>query len=170
MYGVCASNSAAHVSTLLYTGVISHCSLILRMSHSSRLSSSETRWSEKPNSLALRSRDDSIGDTSISISSSTISLICSRNHGSIFEMLYISLTFIPYLRASAMYHNLSQLGVLSRSLILSIDSLTSDCVPATSLNPYLSISSDRIAFCKASLNVLPIDITSPTDFIWIVRV
>ena len=32
------------------------------------------------------------------------------------------------------------------------------------------ISKDRTAFCKASLNVEPMDITSPTDFICMVKV
>ena len=31
-------------------------------------------------------------------------------------------------------------------------------------------SIERIAFCSASLNVRPIDIASPTDFIWVVSV
>ena len=34
-----------------------------------------------------------------------------------------------------------------------------------SSNPYTPVSSERIAFCRDSLKVRPIAITSPTDFI-----
>ena len=38
------------------------------------------------------------------------------------------------------------------------------------VSPQRSCSSERTAFCSASLNVRPIAITSPTDFIWVVSV
>ncbi len=41
---------------------------------------------------------------------------------------------------------------------------------ASSPNPNRFTSMLRIAFCKASLNVRPIDMPSPTDFIWVVSV
>ena len=38
----------------------------------------------------------------------------------------------------------------------------------SSVSPQRSCSSERTAFCSASLNVRPMAITSPTDFIWVV--
>ena len=40
----------------------------------------------------------------------------------------------------------------------------------SSVSPQRSCSSERTAFWSASLNVRPMAITSPTDFIWVVRV
>ena len=40
----------------------------------------------------------------------------------------------------------------------------------TSVNPKTFISSERRALFKDSLKVRPIAITSPTDFIWVVRI
>ena len=40
----------------------------------------------------------------------------------------------------------------------------------SSVSPHRSCSRERTAFCSASLNVRPMAMTSPTDFIWVVSV
>ncbi len=81
-----------------------------------------------------------------------------KNQGSIFVSSYISLTFMPTLIACGIYHSLSELGVFSFAFI-SLISASVGSKPAEPISRLLS------AFCKDSLNVLPMDITSPTDFI-----
>ena len=60
-----------------------------------------------------------------------------------------------------MSHSLWALGTRKRSRNPS-RSRGSQCVGS---KPWLPISSDRMAFCSDSLNVRPIAIASPTDFI-----
>ena len=50
-----------------------------------------------------------------------------------------------------------------------IDELSSEPGISISSKPVRPVSIDAKAFCKLSWKVLPIDITSPTDFIAVVR-
>ena len=87
-----------------------------------------------------------------------ISFMLFKNHLSIFVISKISSTDMPSLKAFA--RNQSFLGLLEFSI-----SKTKFLSIVKSSKPDVSVSSDLSAFPKASLKLLPIDITSPTDFI-----
>jgi hypothetical protein len=78
--------------------------------------------------------------------------------------------------ASARYHRRSQSGI--RNLDRKVSSSPSVKARRYSSGerkrrlskPCEPISSERIAFCRLSLKVRPIAMTSPTDFIWVVNV
>ena len=66
----------------------------------------------------------------------------------------------------------SGVGVRTATSALSSESSSSrsSAGVAPSVHPERSASSPRSPFWNASLNVRPIAITSPTDFIWVVSV
>ena len=73
---------------------------------------------------------------------------------------------MPWRNASPTYSNRSEPGLRSSWEILStLLSLTSS---QRLMKPSTPVSRPRKAFCRDSWNVLPIAITSPTDFIWVV--
>jgi hypothetical protein len=100
----------------------------------------------------------------ISGSNATISRMFSRNHGSILVRASISAVPRPARYASPMAKIRSGFGTRRRALRSSSDSGRS------SESPKRSCSSERTAFWSASLNVRPMAMTSPTDFICVVRV
>ena len=101
----------------------------------------------------------------ISISCWIIKFICSKNHMSIFDISKIF--FIEYflLKASAKYHIL-----FGPASLISVSSfpLGDFSIPSQGSRPFTSYSNPEIAFRRASVKHLPIAITSPTDFIWVV--
>ena len=82
-------NSAAQVSTFLNTGKILRAVLFLLTISSDKFDNSANFLSEKPIDLILLNSPKFFGRPLFLIlfSLSTISLICSRNHGSIFDNL-----------------------------------------------------------------------------------
>jgi len=85
--------------------------------------------------------------------------MCRRNHGSIAVASATRSTVHPRRNASPRCQSRSAFGRRNRS------STSSSLDSRRGSNPWLSISSERIAFCNDSLNVRPIAIASPTDFI-----
>ena len=81
-----------------------------------------------------------------------------KNHLSIFVIEKISSMDIPARKAEPKYHSLFGLFEFKILFISSLSSIKKS-------NPEVSVSIDLIAFPRASLKLLPIDITSPTDFI-----
>ena len=96
-------NSAAQVSTFLNTGNILSAVLFRLTASSDMLVSSDSFLSEKPIDFIWLNLLKFLGKPSllIFISLSTISLICSRNHGSILDKLNILFKLILALIASA---------------------------------------------------------------------
>ena len=82
-------NSAAQVSTFLNTGKILRAVLFLLIISSDVFVNSDNFLSENPIDFILLNSLKFFGNPLflILISLSTISLICSRNHGSIFDKL-----------------------------------------------------------------------------------
>src|SRR5438552_1332719 len=123
------------------------------------------RRSEKPLRFNLRKLSASISSSflsSSSISSSTISLIWSRNHGSILVRRCTSSSVKPFSKASPTYQMRSGPGSPSSFSRLSRSRVRW-------LRPSTPISRPRSAFWNDSWKVRPIAMTSPTDFIWVVR-
>ena len=164
MYAVRVANSAAQVSTRLYTGRMPSACRRARTSPSLTLRRCASRRSEKPLRFSSR-RSSCASDGSVRLSStssrSTISLICARNHGSIFVCAWISSSVMPMPNASATYQSRSPRGYASSSPIVSGSTVFR-------LKPSTPVSSPRSAFCSDSWNVRPIAMTSPTDFICVV--
>ena len=96
-------NSAAHVSTFLNTGKILRAVLFRLTTSSEVLVNSESFLSEKPIDLIRLNSLKSFGSPLflILVSLSTISLICSKNHGSILDKVNILFKLIFFLIASA---------------------------------------------------------------------
>ncbi len=96
-------NSAAHVSTFLNTGRTFKASLFRLTIFSFKLVSWDNFLSENPNDLILLNSLKFLGRPFLEIlfSSSTISLICSKNQGSTFDNLYIFFKLILLRIASA---------------------------------------------------------------------
>ena len=87
----------------------------------------------------------------------------SRNHGSTHVSSRISLTGIPFLIAYTIYQILSALGILSLAFVFG-------CAYVNFFKTVTVNSRLLIAFCKDSFKVHPMEITSPTDFIYVVSV
>ncbi len=133
-------------------------------------SRSASRRSENP--LRLRRRNcpqSSAAGTSPSsaASSRTRSSICTRNQRSIEDNSCISSSVKPARKPSARYHSREAPGlrISPRRRATASSSNASTC----GSNPAEPTSRPRIAFCNDSWKVRPIAITSPTDFIWVVR-
>ena len=103
-----------------------------------------------------------------SASMETNSSIWSKNHGSIKLSLKTSLTLKPARKASATWNKRSGPGSFNSRLMRSKPSSPNSASPVGS-KPILPISRPRRAFCTDSWKVRPIAITSPTDFIWVVK-
>ena len=95
----------------------------------------------------------------------TISRMFSKNHRSIFVSSKISSTVQPRWKARPRKKMRSAPGTISR--VRSVSSSTTASFPSP-ISPNRLISSERSAFCSASLNVRPIAIASPTLFICVV--
>ena len=102
-----------------------------------------------------------------SASSLIRSSICTRNQGSTCECSYTSCTLMPRRKASPMYQIRSERGVRSSEITLSL--LAGSFRSTFGSKPVEPTSRPRRAFCRDSCCVRPIAITSPTDFIWVVR-
>ena len=92
----------------------------------------------------------------------TISSICARNHGSMWVSAWTSSSVKPCANASPTYQIRSGPGSPSSSSIVS-RSVVFWFMPST------PTSRPRSAFWKLSWKVRPMAITSPTDFICVVR-
>ena len=105
-------------------------------------------------------------------SAPTSSSSCRRNHGSRWVRSAISLTEIPARMARFNWNTRSGVGRPSaaRNSSGSSDSRRSSSGRAPTTHPGRSISRARSPFWNASLNVRPIAIDSPTDFIWVVSI
>ena len=159
-------NSAAHVSTFLNTGNILRAILFRLTISSELLVNSDSFLSEKPIDFILLNSLKSFGNPFflILVSLSTISLIWSKNHGSILDKVKILFKLIFFLIASAtskilfgiFSFNFFSIWFLFKSKILS--------------KPEKLVSRETYAFWSDSLKFLPIAIVSPTDFIEVPRV
>ena len=121
--------------------------------------------SENPYFFASRIKFSEISDTSTSCNlsyKSKIFLILIKNHESIVDSLFILDIGIPNLIALTTSNKISSLGYNNFCSINSSSSFTSSSLPT---KPIFPASVILIAFCNTSSNVLPIAITSPTDFI-----
>ncbi|MNV44684.1 hypothetical protein D3C71_1364520 [compost metagenome] len=123
------------------------------------------RRSEKPfffraSSVSLSMLSSDLVSSSSSIF--TISSICTRNHGSILVSANTSSTLRPMAKASPTYQMRSGPGSPS-----SFSSTSRSCV--FSFRPSTPTSRPRRAFWNDSWKVRPMAITSPTDFICVVR-
>jgi hypothetical protein len=96
-------NSAAQVSTFLNTGNILRAILLRLTASSEVLVSSDNFLSEKPIDFIRLNSLKSLGSPLflILVSLSTISLICSKNQGSILDKVKILFKLIFFLIASA---------------------------------------------------------------------
>ena len=96
-------NSAAQVSTFLNTGNILSAVLFRLTASSEIFVNSDSFLSEKPIDLIRLNSLKSLGNPLflILVSLSTISLICSKNHGSILDKVNILFKLIFFLIASA---------------------------------------------------------------------
>ena len=92
------------------------------------------------------------------------------NQGSTAESSWISSVEKPVRIASPMYQTLSQFGTERRARIVSRPAHAPTSGPRRDSRPLLPISREARAFWKASGNVRPIAIVSPTDFICVVSV
>ncbi len=93
----------------------------------------------------------------------TIPLILWRNHGSIFVISLTSSTLIPCRKASPSQRIRSGPGVF---IFLSA---SPGVAPLIGSRPFQPFSIERSALRSDSSNVRPIAITSPTDFICVVK-
>ncbi|MNC09163.1 hypothetical protein D3C75_567810 [compost metagenome] len=100
-------------------------------------------------------------------SSFTSSSICTRNQGSILVSLKMPSMERPARNASAMYQIRSQPASCSswRMRVRESGALRS----TMGSKPVLPVSRLRSALCRDSWKLRPMAITSPTDFIWVVR-
>ena len=90
-----------------------------------------------------------------------------RNQGSIPVASWISSTVTPASSARRIWKTRSGVGVRRATFKSAGASLDTRSSPLT--HPARPVSSARSPFWKASLNVRPIAIASPTDFICVVR-
>ena len=161
-----ASNSAAQVSTILNVGAMPASRRAERTRASVVPQSSARRRSAKPICLARRRTWGSpVPARAMTGSKRTISRMFSRNQGSMADSAVISAVLMPRRYPSATAKQRSGVGmrIFWRSSSRSATGLSS-------VSPQRSCSSERTAFCSASLKVRPMAMTSPTDFIWVVRV
>ncbi|MOA00218.1 hypothetical protein D3C78_1195690 [compost metagenome] len=104
----------------------------------------------------------------LTFSSSLIrSSICTRNQWSIPVRAKISSQVMPERMASATYQMRSAPGTVSSRLrMLAASGLARSTFGS---RPHTPTSRPRRAFCSDSWKVRPMAMTSPTDFIWVVR-
>ena len=101
------------------------------------------------------------------MATSLISASWSTNHGSIAVASKISSAVAPARIASITSLSRPSCGTRISSSSVSLSSSThSWCQSKTALG----LSSERSAFCSASVKLRPIAIASPTDFMWVVSV
>ena len=122
--------------------------------------------SEKPIDLILLNSSKSFGKPLFLIlfSLSTISLICSKNHGSILDKAKILFKLIFFLIASAtnkILFGIFSLSVFSICYLFRLNILS---------KPEKPVSRETNAFWRDSLKFLPMAIASPTDFIDVPKV
>jgi hypothetical protein len=172
MYGVSARNSPAQVSMRLNTGRTPSFCRASRTAVSVEPVSFASRASEKPCAFSRRNVAASFGRPSAAIrfSSATSAWIWRRNHGSYEQAAWISSQVRPWRKAWAITRSRSGVGLASaRSTAACPISGSSALSMAVSSRPVSPVSSPRRAFCRLSAKVRPMAITSPTDFIWVVR-
>ena len=129
----------------------------------------------KPVRFSVRSRSGDISRNSPSaamLRSSSISANCCRNQRSIFVSSCSVSMLQPRRSARKSAHMRRSLGTTSRlrSAVSSSSSSRVSSGPDGNRLPDLPSSSERTALRNASLNVRPIAIASPTDFICVVSV
>ncbi|MNF82957.1 hypothetical protein D3C84_652690 [compost metagenome] len=160
------ANSAAQVSTRLYTGSTFSLCRWLRRLFSETPSSLARRMSEKPLRLSLYIRSRSMltrPRVLIFSSSLTRSSICTRNHSSMRVSSNTSATVLPARKASARYQMRSAPGTVSSRLrVLAASGSFGSSIGS---KPDTPTSRPRRAFCMDSWKVRPMAMTSPTDFI-----
>ena len=164
MYGVCASNSAAHVSMRLNTAVTPSSLRVTRISRSTSPVRVDRRASEKPIILILRMASVVFGRpfAIMSASMSTISRMRFRNHGSNAVAFMISSLVKPWRMACAI--NSMRSGVCFEIALITAGFSGAPSMSISS-KPDKPLSIEANAFCRLSWIVRPIDMTSPTDFI-----
>ncbi len=181
MYGVNDSNSAAQVSMRLKAGISLSSSRFSRTAESLTPRMSPSSSSPKPARFSVRSRSCDMSRRPIISAvrrSSTISVNCCRNHGSILVSSCSCSMVQPLSSARNRAHMRRSVGITSlrRSsgvlFLLLVFGLRAFVVRSGRRNsrPSLPSSSERTPFRNASLKVRPIDIASPTDFICVVKV
>ena len=107
------------------------------------------------------------------VTSAAISLISSSwstNHGSIPVASKTSSAVAPARSASMTLRRRPSCGVRISSSSASLSSSTHSWCQSKTADPCPPASSDRSAFCSASVKLRPIAIASPTDFMCVVRV
>mmetsp|Transcript_10712 Transcript_10712/g.39665 ORF Transcript_10712/g.39665 Transcript_10712/m.39665 type:complete len:224 (-) Transcript_10712:1412-2083(-) len=172
MYGVSASNSAAHVSTRFMEARTSSATRALRTSISVVLSARAIWMSLNPRRFTSSQSCLSKSATPVRPLSQTSvwyrSSIWVRYHGSNSVILRICSTVMPDMNASWMAMMRSGLGVPS---VFFSNSGSAIIWPdlALSPQPFRPVSSERSALLKDSCHVLPMAIASPTDFICVVK-
>ena len=142
----------------------------LRSSPSRTPSSLARRRSEKPLRFIRNRKSRSmppIPRSRTTASRVISSSICTRNQGSIWVSRCISSRSIPARKPSPIYQRRSGEG--RRSSRRRPSTASSPLRSKHSSKPSEPVSRPRIAFCRDSCWLRPIAITSPTDFIWVVR-
>jgi hypothetical protein len=169
------SNSAAQVSIRLYAGTSPSSTLRCRTTASPTPKTAAISASLNPVRFIVRSRSGDISRNSPSAAmfrSSTISANCCRNQRSMFVRSCSSSIDQPRRSARNSAHIRRSFGTTRR--LRSADSSSSasagSCIDSGKRLPNFPSSSDRTALRNASLNVRPIAIASPTDFICVVSV
>ena len=112
----------------------------------------------------------SLGPTSSAVFfNSTISANCCRNQGSILVNSWTVSVLQPRSSASKTAHIRRSVGTTS-CFLSAASSNSSSLLIGVNSRPVRPSSSDRMPFRNASLNVRPMAIASPTDFICVVSV
>jgi|LULL01.1.fsa_nt_gb hypothetical protein len=124
--------------------------------------------SEKPCRFARRSSaGDSSGASISSVATSLMRASWSTNHGSMLVAAKISSGVAPARIASMTFFRRPSCGRLISSSRLALSSSTHSLLQSNSAP---GRSSERSAFCSASVKLRPMAIASPTDFMCVVRV
>ena len=172
MYGVSASNSAAHVSTRFMDARTLCPMRALRTSPSVILSARATWMSLKPrrftSSQSCLSRSDTPERPLSQFSVWNRSSIWRRYHGSKSVSLRISSAVMPAMNASWMATTRAGFGTVSAVFSASGSASISPSL-GLSPQPFSPVSRERSALLKDSCHVRPTAIASPTDFICVVR-
>ncbi len=168
-----ASNSAAHVSTVLNVTTTPAAARASRTAAGSTPSRRPSWWSENPRRLARRSPSPPIDvsgsgrDACASIARRSSTMLASplRNHASMRVACPTSSTLTPRRKRTSRSKTRSGVAIATRSSSSSVDTASVLDSAASAFSPSRPCSRERSAFCRLSGKVRPIAITSPTDCI-----
>ncbi|MNE31211.1 hypothetical protein D3C80_1247630 [compost metagenome] len=129
------------------------------------------RASEKPMAFSMRRFSASAGRpcSRMRASMSTIAFNWAMNHGSILQASWTSFSVMPRRSAWATWRRRSGVGVPITARMALWSSPSPRPGISISSRPVRPVSIPRRAFCSDSAKVRPIAMTSPTDFIAVVR-